>query len=654
MSQTQRFLNSTISNLYDNYVSGVLTLLLLIFMLLSSNSAFAESNPVCPSGHAMYYLGSKTTTTAPKATLSWSAAGSSSTTYSFDSGLKLVLSFSDINFVRTGYPEVSSFSGVTTNALNMRHSSEKIDINHKLTATINKPVTKYGFVVQDLDANAAGRYTESVSIVTTGGSFSNFGNNFTVSTSNKTITANQWTNCSPSLPCNFNIEWEAQSANTPFVTTHGNPYSGASTTASTGDHLVGYSDFYFCLAPPKLIVKKALSGTRVNTNDQFEIVVSGGSVAANSFTTTGTGSTLTNGTSATLTLAESTNYTVTERVMNGTTLGDIANYNATYVCNNATTGSTTVMPTSSMSYNSTARTRSFTIANTSYGDEITCTITNSPITYTFSGIVFNDNGGITAAQSSATNADIIAGVYANNSNYFNGVFNPSAPETGISGSTVKLTSCTNTSTVYAMQPVTTSGTTIGQYQISVPISTLNGNTSNLCLVEERTGSTYPLRTTGDSKALSFATSTYSYPNNNFGRVIAENAGLVLEKEQAPNNCKFTNFSGLTYSKNALTSSDTGIGTDIRPGLCIAYKITVTNRANIDINDFIMKDVLQKKSPNGATITSVLALPARAANEFSDNLTAGQNGTVITKPFTLIKRAKRSFYFNTQYGSTQSN
>ncbi|MDN3453828.1 MULTISPECIES: hypothetical protein [unclassified Psychrobacter] len=274
--------------------------------------------------------------------------------------------------------------------------------------------------------------------------------------------------------------------------------------------------------------------------------------------------------------------------------------------------------------------------------------------YVFSGIVFDDNGGITAAQSSATNADITAGVYANNSNYFNGVFNPSAPETGISGSTVKLASCTNTSTVYAMQPVTASGTTIGQYQISVPISTLNGNTSNLCLVEERTGNTYPLRTTGDSKALSFATSTYSYPNNNFGRVIAKNAGLVLEKEQAPNNCKFTNFSGLTYSKNALTSSDTGIGTDIRPGLCIAYKITVTNRANIDINDFVMKDVLQKKSPNGATITSVLALPARAANEFSDNLTAGQNGTVITKPFTLIKRAKRSFYFNTQYGSTQSN
>ncbi|MBI0425392.1 hypothetical protein [Psychrobacter sp. NG27] len=655
MSQTQRFLNSTISNLYDNYVSGVLTLLLLIFMLLSSNSAFAESDPVCPSGHAMYYLGSKTTTTAPKATLSWSAAGSSSTTYSFDSGLKLVLSFSDINFVRTGYPEVSSFAGVTTNALNMRHSSERIDLNHKLTATINKPVTKYGFVVQDLDANAAGRYTESVSIVTTGGSFSNFGNNFTVSNLSKTITANQWTNCSPTLPCNFNIEWEAQSANTPFVTTHGNPYSGASTTASTGDHLVGYSDFYFCLAPPKLIVKKALSGTRVNTNDQFEIAVSGGSVAANSFTTTGTGSTITNGTSATITLAESTNYTITERVMNGTTLGDIANYNATYVCSNATTGSTTVMPTSAMNYSASAKTRSFALNNVANGDEITCTITNTPSTYTFSGIVFDDNGGITSAQASATNADITSGVYANNSNYFNGIYNPTASETGISGSTVKLVNCTNTSTVYGSQTVTGSGATIGQYQISVSSNTLNGNTSNLCLIEERTASTYPLRTNDSSKTIAFSSSTYDYSNNNFGRVIAENVALVLRKYQYLNDCPST----LTYTSISETSTpNTGFSTatisNIEPGRCIAYKISATNRANVNIDSFIMRDTLQQKGTNGATVTSVLANPALSTVDYTagDNPAIGASGEIKTKTFVLSPRTKRDFYFNTKYGTTQ--
>ncbi|MEN8624669.1 hypothetical protein [Psychrobacter proteolyticus] len=655
MQKVERLLNSTKKHLFNRYICQMMTLLAAIPMFFISNVAFAEADPVCPSGHAMYYLGSKSTTTAPKATLSWSAAGNSSTTYSFDSGLKLILSFSDINFVRTGYPEVSSFTGVTTNALNMRHSSEKIDVNHRLTATINKPVTKYGFVVQDLDANAAGRYTESVSIVTTGGSFSNFANNFTVSNSNKTITANQWTNCSPTLPCNFNIEWDAQAANTPFITTHGNNYASASTTTSTGDHLVGYSDFYFCLAPPKLIVKKALSGTRVNTNDQFEIVVSGGSVATNSFTTTGTGSTITNGTSATITLAESTNYTITERVMNGTTLGDIANYNATYVCSNATTGSTTVMPTSAMSYSASGKTRSFALSNVANGDEITCTITNTPSTYTFSGIVFDDNGGITSTQASATNADITSGVYANNSNYFNGIYNPNAPETGISGSTVKLVNCTNTSTVYGSQTVTGSGTTIGQYQISVSNNTLNGNTSNLCLIEERTGSTYPLRTNDSSKTIAFSSSTYDYTNNNFGRVIAENVGLVLKKYQYLNDCPST----LTYTSISETSTpNTGFSTasisNIEPGRCIAYKISATNRANVNIDSFIMRDTLQQKGINGATVTSVLANPALSTVDYtaSDNPAIGANGEVKTKTFVLSPRTKRDFYFNTKYGTTQ--
>lgn len=627
---------------------------MLILTLLISNLAFAESAPICPSGHAMYYLGAKNFGTTPedKLALSWSGNTSNySTTYTFENNTTIKLSFSDINYLREGYPEASSFAGVTTNAINMRHSSQQIAINHRLTALINKPVSKYGFVIQDLDSNANGRYTESMSIDTAGGSFSNYNTNFTLTNLNKTITGNQWPNCNPSSPCNFNIEWGAQSANIPFVATHGNPYSGASSTTSTGDHLVGYSDFYFCLAPPKLIVKKTLSSTRVNNSDQFEIAVSGGSVAANSFTTTGTGSTITNGTSATLTLADSTNYTITERVMNGTTLGEIANYNATYTCSNATTGSTTVMPTSTMSYNASTKTRSFTLSDATYGDDITCTITNSP-NYIFSGIVFNDNGGITDTQASAANSTINSGPY-DNANYFNAIFN-SISEAGISGSTIKLVDkCENPTITYATRELTsTSPNNIGVYQFYIERSKISGQNS-VCIIETNSTS-YSVRTTIDKRTINLVANSYDYPNNNFGRVIAKNVGLVLEKEQAPNNCKFSDFGSLTYSKNPLTSSDTGTGTDIRPGLCIAYKITATNRANVDINNFIMKDVLQKKSVNGATITSILALPKRATGEFSDNLDTGQNGTVITNPFTLAKRTKRSFYLNTQYGTTQSN
>ena len=273
--------------------------------------------------------------------------------------------------------------------------------------------------------------------------------------------------------------------------------------------------------------------------------------------------------------------------------------------------------------------------------------------YIFSGTVFDDNGGIPAGSADKDNADIMtaSSVYANRSNYFNGLFNPSQ-ELGISGSTVRLVNCAKTNTTYA-QSVIGSGATIGQYQFSVPISTFDGIT-NLCIVEERAPTIfpfYPIRTTTDNLNTGFATTKYNYPNNNFGRVIPANAALVLEKEQAPNNCNITSLtdSSLKYSKSPLSSS--GDNPDIRPGQCIAYRITATNRANMPIDNFIMQDALQKKDVNNATVTSVLTNPARATGVFSDTLINGQNGTITTISQTLPKRNKRLFYFNTKYGST---
>ncbi|MEN2750740.1 hypothetical protein AAIR29_03755 [Psychrobacter sp. FBL11] len=582
----------------------------------------------CSSGHQMYYFGAnKPAGAIQPSNISW-ANGSVSNEYTFN-GIKFKLAFSEIEHLLSGYPSYGSNSNATENALNMFHSSQRAAINHKLTATIDRPVSKYGFVVQDLDTNEIGKYIESMSLVTAGGLLSKYRNDyFSFSNSNRTISGTQWNNCSTSNSCNFNVDWGYNSANTPFVVTHGNTYSEASTTSSTGNHLMGYSDFYFCLAPPKLIVKKALNGNRIHDTDskrdQFEIKVTGGSITANSFTTTGTGATINNDSSKVLSLAESTNYTITERVMNGSTLGDISHYNATYTCTNATTNSTTVIPTAAMQYDATAKTRSFTIANTTYGDEITCTITNSPASYTFSGIVFNDNGGITDAQADVRNANFLNGTY-NNANYFNGLFD-TATETGIAGSTVSLVNCTNASTVYATKAVENSGSTTGKYQITVASSTLAGN-NPVCLVEinNATNPAYPIRTTTEKQSITLIADSYSYTNNDFGRVIANNAALVLEKEQAANNCTFTNFTSLTYSKNPLSSSTSGIGTDIKPGQCIAYKITATNRANIAIDNFVMRDVLQRNDPNNPadpTVTSVLAAPTRASGIFNDGLSNG--------------------------------
>lgn len=281
--------------------------------------------------------------------------------------------------------------------------------------------------------------------------------------------------------------------------------------------------------------------------------------------------------------------------------------------------------------------------------------------YIFSGIVFDDNGGITAAQAtavqaSANPANFNSGAYYN-TNYFNGVFNQSQ-EKGISGSTVRLASCdSNNPLTYATQTVNSSSATIGQFQFSVPLSTFGSNRS-ICLIESRTGNSYPIRTTTDNINTGFTTTTYHYPNRNFGRVITENAALVLRKAQYVNNCPSTipytdpdlNAVGEPNLRNGFSESANN-GNALTPGQCIAYRITATNRANVPITNFVMQDKLQSKSDDAA-VTSTLANPVASTTDYASNSVAiGNNGIVITNPFTLNARSNRNFYFNTKYGTT---
>ena len=273
--------------------------------------------------------------------------------------------------------------------------------------------------------------------------------------------------------------------------------------------------------------------------------------------------------------------------------------------------------------------------------------------YIFSGTVFDDNGGITDTQADANNANITSGTYFNKPNYFNGVFN-TPQELGISGSNVRLANCSNTSTTYPTQSVIRNGASVGEYQISIPKTTLANNT-NLCLVESRTGATYPIRTSSESRNVGFSATTYNYPNNNFGRVIAANAALVLQKYQFVNDC---NAGTLVYASLPMTGDPrTGFSMDpiqdnITPQQCIAYKITATNRANLAINDFIMSDVLQKKGVNNAQVTSIRVAPTDNNGSYAtDSVALGLNGTVKTTALMLQKNTKSDFYFNTKYGTT---
>ena len=273
--------------------------------------------------------------------------------------------------------------------------------------------------------------------------------------------------------------------------------------------------------------------------------------------------------------------------------------------------------------------------------------------YIFSGTVFDDNGGITDTQADANNANITSGTYFNKPNYFNGVFN-TPQELGISGSNVRLANCANNSITYPTQSVIRNGASVGEYQISIPKTTLANNT-NLCLVESRTGATYPIRTSSESRNVGFSATTYNYPNNNFGRVIAANAALVLQKYQFVNDC---NASTLVYASVPMTGDPrTGFSMDpiqdnITPQQCIAYKITATNRANLAISDFIMSDVLQKKGVNNAQVTSIRVAPTDNNGSYAtDSVALGLNGTVKTTALILQKNTKSDFYFNTKYGTT---
>ena len=275
--------------------------------------------------------------------------------------------------------------------------------------------------------------------------------------------------------------------------------------------------------------------------------------------------------------------------------------------------------------------------------------------YIFSGTVFDDNGGIDSTRADKENADITTptSAYSNNSNYFNGIFNTPL-ETGIAGSSVKLVSCTDTSTIYANQSVVANGTTIGRYQFSLPISTFGSNT-NLCLIESRGGDTYPIRTSSENKTVGFATTTYNYPNNNFGRVIDANAAVVLKKYQYVNSCPATlNYSAVPVTADPRTGFSTStINGSLIPGQCIAYKIIATNRANIPVDNFVMRDLLQSKGVNTATTTSVLVAPVDAASNYAGNSVAiGMNGTVISNSQSIPARKTRDFYFNTKHGLTQ--
>lgn len=590
----------------------------------------------CPAGDKMYYVGKSAPSSATALDLTWTA-GNTSKTFTFPDGTTMNINFPllvDRNTSNGGTPPfVGNISGTTSGALNLVHNSPAVKNNHQMDITINQTVSQFGYNIQDLDSTGTTSipYAEQVDVSSTSGKLTYYDTYHKINLTNDIVTAKNGQNCGLNA-CTISATWGKKLANSTFSLVHSNEY-----TQYDAPHAVGYSDFYFCLSPPKLINQKILNGTRAQPSDQFTIATTGGTVN-NSFTTAGTGSTIDAGTNQSsvisLTSGTSATYTITESITNS---GSLTNYNTTYKCTNGTT-STSPMPSGNGS--------TFSLSNLNYGDEITCQVTNAPKAYTFSGIVFNDNGGLTLAN------DLSVPV-STNTTYFNGVYDSSV-EQGITqaGLTIDLAKNCNTTTPTIINSATVGSN--GTYSISAT-STQMANATNVCLIQREPNgnlTSYPVDTTNNQANITFASTTYDYQNINFGEVSQNNAGLVLVKEQATNDCNISiaTMLGLNYVS---TQQD---AIDARK--CVAYKITAHNRTNLTngLTEVKITDALPKKGVNGSTVNSLLDNPLDTTlTNFKVNtansVAIGANGTVVSDVQSLAKGASRSLYFNTKYDSS---
>lgn len=405
----------------------------------------------------------------------------------------------------------------------------------------------------------------------------------------------------------------------------------------------------YCYTPqPRLSLTKVLADNRLANTDQFTVQLKDKATSAvvnstTNSTTTGTTNVVTTGTGTTGTykIDPTKTYVLTEAASGGT---DLSKYQATYDCKKKSDGSTitTLDPNN---------------IKMTYGDDWVCTVSNAQKKYTFSGIIFNDNGGIASdLNNPGTNT---YPTNAPNANYFNGKYESAAGEKGIyqTGLKVQLTKNCNTTAPTPIKSVEVNAD--GTYSITATQTEMAGAT-NVCLIEQEPGdnlTTYPVDTTNNQLNVNYIATTYNYPNLNFGEVSQNNAGLVLVKEQATNDCNITNTAMLGLTYDAVTQS----GIDARK--CVAYKITAYNRTNLTnpLTNVRITDALPKKGVNTSTVTSTLVAPTdTTSTNFNINFNSGvagavtalgQNGTVVSNVKSLDKGASMSLYFNTKYDSS---
>ena len=208
-----------------------------------------------------------------------------------------------------------------------------------------------------------------------------------------------------------------------------NPTSFVATLSSNR----GFQGIVIGVRYASINVTSVISGARLNSKDQFNYAVrtQGGNTIA-SGATSGTG--LTGFAPANVpTIAASYPFNLFESMVTGSTSA-IGNYAVKLTCTNATSGSSTVLPTNYIG-------NSYTIPSLQYGDAISCVFTNAAPNYApITGTVYSDTN--------------------HNSNLDSG-----EGGTGLSNLYVKLATATNGVCATTATAVGTVSTTTGAYSI---------------------------------------------------------------------------------------------------------------------------------------------------------------------------------------------
>ncbi|MDO5768580.1 MAG: hypothetical protein Q4P13_03680 [Psychrobacter sp.] len=418
-----------------------------------------------------------------------------------------------------------------------------------------------------------------------------------------------------------------------------------------GDQYIAVKIDGYCYKPqPRLIYTKKLADPRAADTDQFKVQIKDNfdnsvvTSALTQATTTGTSNVVTTGTGTTglFKIDPTKTYTLTE-VGAGTT--DLTQYSPSYDCTKFDGTKVTTLDPNSLKL--------------TYGDNWSCTVTNSKPKLTISGTVFNDKGSVTSPSK-----DDVSSKYTDDLFYFNGKFD-TPTESGIPftpGHTITLAKCADDNSTGTFIPKTTAINANGFYTFELTPNE-KGTSNKLCVTQnEPAGYIYSVDTTKNVREIIFKPTIYDYPSNDFGDVLPINAALVLIKSQYVHDCSLTDLSKVlvNYSGLPTVAFSKQAATNVAAGQCIAYRIEALNRGHVDLTEVVISDDLQTNGIGGAKVTSTLIAPSPMSEKANGptfeglNMPLDSNRRITTNGFKLAApttsvATMEAIRFNTKYG-----